>query len=854
MVALRKFIALILALLQSLFVSLGIVKPESFVSDISVLGKELKSVSVANKSETNLADSIEYAQSLCSGVQCAYGDSARSSYIMTNGSAVLKHQLSGVEKYAALSDKNGNVYIGDSFKSFYFDNFGKKQYFETSYTDATVNTIRLGQYYYDCHIRDMDSGNYYIDKGFHVYSDKLYMEYAILADSAVSSFNGFGSEIEIPESTVSAIQIKDKNGIHSGTDGIDAASVEYAAFDIKGAGIAAFIIPADGSTEALSVTLRGGKYTVTQTAASGKGKGLNKYDETGGYDDYKFSFGCRIYTDGTHSFDGAAKEAYYERNPLRVAVLGGNSHPVDLGYDALRGAYTFKMDSTSFGIYYVDPDMKYDIKIRVYGGEEDRDIFIRTTSESGCLECAAVLDENDVLMPIQVETCKNFRGDGGEPVYSFTDYAYGDTFFPLRIKKDTPTDFTVLNLYQNWGKYPLKQLSSIEFHVSYYHLSTGCTESNCIAPYFVFEKDGWTLPDFRCRSGVIWETQPQFNSVGILKFMSYRDKAVKNTVYSEFRGSEIASRGMEYADVTDYYTADSGVYDYSVRHVEFPQTDENRTYYTLKVDFKENVTFDNFKKDFDIFYFDGRFVDFEKIGYLSESGECVQAPVSGKTEYHTLGSRNPYFGFYKVTEDTADQLGKCFGCNFALIIKDSSIVSGGEKKNIPFVFREGVDAENTGGCLTLDAEKLSFAPGDSIEIQMILLPWGDGTEADDSTVLSVRDDSCINPIVLTTEKGTVVSDAILPEIKAENGEAQFTLKGGKGNIAVRVDGFSSVLPPVIETLSGGEWIKYDVSSSSGYDGYTVHSNPDGSYSFSFVYTSEGAGGEYTFRVSQGAEL
>ena len=119
---------------------------------------------------------------------------------------------------------------------------------------------------------------------------------------------------------------------------------------------------------------------------------------------------------------------------------------------------------------------------------------------------------------------------------------YGDTIFPLRFKENEESQFTVLNLYQNWGKYPLKQLSWIQFHVSYYHLSTGVTESNCIAPYYVYGKDGWTLPDFRGASGIMWSGQPQFNSVGRLYFLSYINSKGKK-VMTEYTDSYIRSSG-----------------------------------------------------------------------------------------------------------------------------------------------------------------------------------------------------------------------------------------------------------------------------------------------------------------------
>ncbi|MCQ2484545.1 MAG: hypothetical protein MJ168_04325 [Clostridia bacterium] len=851
MVLIRKFFAWLLALIQVFFINIGISKPDGLLADVTQIRNEISDVNYADKTESDLVSSAEYAQNIKNVVQCAYTDTARNAYKIENGQISLVHSLTDVEKLATLSDREGNVYFADTFKSFYTDKLGVKHYFEDSTADGRVNTIRLGAFYYECHIRDFKSANFYVDKGFHVYADKLYMEYALLSKLATKAFKGFGSEIEIPKSAVSAVEYKDKNGTGTSFKNMDEKSVEYVAFDIKGAGVAGFIIPSDGSTKSVEVKEKLNKYVITQLA-SYDGSGLNKYDETGKHSLNKINFGCRIYTDRTHSFDGISTEAFVERNPLKVSITGGMySNPEYLGYEALRGTYGVKMDGYGFNYPYAVPDFQPSVKLKIEGDGADRNIYIRTTTpNSGCLEGGAILDKDNNVVPIDVEVCKNFMGDGGEPLYSKMDYCYGDTFTPIAVEKDSEKEFTVLNLYQNWGKYPLKQISSIEFHVSYYHLSTGTTESNCIAPYFVYGKDGWLLPDFRCRSGNIWETQPQFNSVGVLKFMSYRDKSVKNTVYSEYRGSNVDSRGLAYSDVTNYYTDDGGKFDYLLRHVEFPQTDENRTYYTLKVDFTDDMTVENFRRDFDIFYFDGRFVAFNKADYLNEKNEPVCADVSAQTTYHKLGSDKPFMGFYSVTDATLPNMSMNVGCNFALIIKDSSIIIGGQKSDIPFVFKESGNTEATEGVLTLDAEKLTFKKGDSIEINMILLPWGTGLETDDSNAIAVREDSALKPVKTTASVGTVVEDIYLPTVKAVNNEAVFTVSGGRGNTAVRVDGFDSMLKPEIYVLSNGSWIPYDVSSANGYDGYTVHTNNDGRYSFSFIYESEDPDSEYSFKVVQ----
>lgn len=845
MLLLRKIFAFILALIQTFLINIGIKKPDMKSAENFPVSNETCDFTVPDSSETDLYKTVEYASSLKNQVQCAYSDSERNDYIMTNSQVVLTHKLKDVEKTATLEDKDGNIYLEDTFKSFYGDKLGVRRYFEESYKDARVNTIRLGEYYYDCHVRDMNRGKLKVDKNFHVYSDRLYMEYSLLADKARKLPAQFGSEITIPCDKVKAVEIKDKNGTHSDTNNIDAASVEYAAFDIDGAGVVGFIVPSDGSTAGLEVKKCCSDYTVTLFADLSKYDGINKYDETGGYENYKIDFGCRVYTDSTHSFDGVAKEAYAERNPLTLTITDNNANAKVLGYDALRGAYTVEMDGIGFNYPYEYPDFRYFVKLAVEGDADDRNIFVRTTTpNSGCLECAALLDKNDLLMPVDIEVCKNFQGDGGDEKYSYTDYCYGDTFTPITVEGGSKKEFTVVNLYQNWGNFPLKQLSSIEFHVSYYHLSVGTTESNCIAPYFVMGRDGWTLPDFRTGSGHMWSSQPQQNSVGILKFMTYRDKGAKQPVYAEFAGSEIHSYGPTYASVTDRYTSDGGAFTYDVTHTEFPQNDENRTYYTLDVKFNDTITFENFKKDFDIFYFDGRFVTYDKTTYLDENNSPVIGAVSADTAYHTLGDKAPYMGFCHTVSNTQNEY---FGCNFALLIKDSKITVGGSEKNIPFAFRECGDAEITEGCLTLDTENITFNAGDSIKIDLILMPWGSGEEDNDAQVLKVREDSLLKPVTAVDGE----NDGYIPTAKAQNNEATVTVKGGRGNNVIRVDGFTTMQKPQIQIKTADGWEDYEISSVWGYDGYMIRTAPDGTYSVSFVYNAENPDTEYTFRVNCG---
>ena len=798
--------------------------------------------------DTTLDDTIKYASEVKNVAQSYYGNTARTSYIMKNKDMTLVHTLDAKNSGATLYNNEGKILLENAFDVAYGDSEGVYDT-DNSESEGRVNTIRLGEYYRECHIRDFSfNENVKVDKTFHLYGDRLYAQFSLFSDIPVENVKSFGCSVKIPVANVSAIQIKDKNGIHKSLD-YDASLAEYIAFDIADAGVVGFIIPSDGSVKSAVTYEENGFYVVNFTASDNGN--VNDINGNGGYENDCLTVGFRVYNDNTHSFDAIVKEAEIERNPLTdISVNGGNAEGKFLGYDSLSGAYLFSMKGTDFNYAYQNPDFQYSLPVSIKNNTSDRNIYIRSMGDNGCLEAAAILDDTDTLVPVNVQVCKNFRGDGGEPFYSAEDLQYGDSIFPVSLKAEETTDFTLLNLYQNWGKYPLKQLSSIEFHIPYYHLSTGTTESNCIAPYFVFGKDGWTLPDFRTASGNMWKDQPQFNSVGILKFMTYRRG--NNEVYSEFVHSEIASVGQTYSDITNTFCSDDSSYKYSLRHVEFPQTDENRTYYTLEVEFLEDKIFNNFRKDFDLFYFDGRSVKFNKMSYLDFENKSVQFDVdqSKKTQYYTLGTDMPYWGFYDVTDDTEEELEKGFGANFAMIIKNSIMVVNGKSADIPFVFRESSEKDITKGALTLDAKKISFRKGDRISIDMILLPWGTGTEENDAQVLAVREDSAEKPVTVTSKIGTVDYDSFLPVINCDNNVAEFSLRGGRNNIAVRVNGFTSLRCPDIYRKTENGWEKISLSSVNGYDGYTVYYNEDGTYGFSFVYASESPDYEYTFRVEQ----
>ena len=673
-----------------------------------------------------------------------------------------------------------------------------------------------------------------LDRVLYTYPDKLHTAIHLVTTDAVKNMTAYGMETAIDKSRVRSLLVIDGSGEHTTLEGVDWSTATAVAFDIDRAGIFGYMLTLDPGVGSMTVTEKDGYYVIDQKSPA-KSSYKNLED---------IYLSQRIYNDATHDFEGFRKAVREERNPLTVTVTSKTFNGKSLGYDALRGSYRLELSGTEFNdAYYKNPDRHFRIDVEAKGDSADRNIYMYTHTPNGALECAVLLDNQNRVLPYLIQVCKNFQGENEEPIYDHGDSAYGEAYFPLVVKGGETVEFSVLNLYQNWGIFPLKQISSIQFHIAYYHLSTGVTETNCIAPYYVYGKDKWTLPDFRAMSAPLWAGQPQHTSAGRLYFLQYTD-AEGNTYASENTVDEIVSHGPTYADIWMNYITDDGRISVDYRHMEMPQSDENRTYYEIRMKVLEDISFDNFKEDFSFFSMDGRSVVYDTVGYLDENNQPVvkNAKKKGST-YYKLGNQSPFIS-YSYSTETADYV------NMAAVIKDYSATIGGEAYTGCILFEDSWEGLNYGR-LTFDLEKVTLKAGDEIVINMILMPWGSQKTAkeDISNVLNVRNDTCLDSIRTEVKTGTLLPDVYMPQIKADGQTAEFTLSGADNRMAVRVYGFDSYEKPVIEEYVDGAWVAYNTASKNGYDGYMVHYDGDGTYSFSFVVDMSGDVTR-TFRVKR----
>ena len=744
-----------------------------------------------------------------------------------------------------------------------------------------------------------------INRHFHVYSDKMHQEIQFATLAETSNVAEVGMITKLPTDTVEKIMIKDKNGEHTSLEGIDWANVECVGFDVKDAGVFGFIMPVHETAGSIIVTEEDGNYVIIQSRVPTDNKLIpsvsGELDENGNHTHAEgvknngndFYLSHRIYTDENHDFAALLAETHIERNPIsenQVKIGEGSDNASFGGYDPVRGIYVLNIGMPrGFNAMYENPQKNYRVNFTIATGKNTaRNIYIMTAGRNEILECAAILDANNMMLPIPIEVIKNFsEADGEKNLYNISDTPFSEAIFMIPLEMGEKYEYSVLNLYQNWGNYPLKQLSSIPFVAPYYHLSTGVTETNCILPWFSIELVGKgrrcnTLPDFRGMSAPFWPSQPQHNSCGSHSWLEYTD-AEGNFSAVESKVNTIMSYGPTYAEVEWENLSDDGKIKVTYTHMEMPQLDENRVYYTMEYTVLEDVTINDVLHNFQFYGVTDNDSEgsYKRIGYLNENNEIVYVDANtegGEEQVYLLGDNCPYFSFFGMPDWKRDTDGNKFGySNVSFLIYNSEFVLDGIEVTPQFAIVNSKDHVR----VTLNEGDMTFKAGDTFTINAILLPWGSqqyddgiwdpqngnfeydqvineatGEKYLDKNVRDVRENSLLNPLTATSESDEIIESPFLPRIRSKDGKtATFTLSGGENNVTVRAYGFDMLTAPKVEELVDGNWVEYKLNSADNpingfyhyYDGYSVQYDGDGTYSYSFVVTMTD-GAPRTFRV------
>lgn len=817
---------------------------------------EYKKDEVDNLTKQNdLGSSIYHSNRIKNAVQCYYGNSDRNNFIVKNSTMQLTHRLANSDDDTSKSKvvstfKNSRG--GDYFKNSMdiFVKSGNDYVYGKDYDGyARINTNKLGYYYYEVNVRDYNFSSLGYDlnleKTFHAYSDQLRTNFRAVSQGT-TSIDAIGFELKILNETISKVEIYDGEEYFSINDKElnDAKGIQYVAFHITNVGVIGVIFP---NTSTTRVSLSKNKYVTTlkQENLIEEGK-LSTGQDASVYN--------RIYNDETNTFDGIRKANGIEQNPYgnsQIKVDETKDNAEFLGYDFVRGAYTFNLDSMSFyNSYYLTPNKKFfeDITITPL---DDREIYIYVKCDRP-VEGATIIDKDNVQIPIPVEICKNFGHENEEPIYETGDPFYGIFIFPIVTAKNKNISFTLISVMQNWGNYKIKQVSSISYSTGYYHMSTGVTETNCIAPYFsnnlaTYEDYGWgwLIPDFRGASGEMWKDgDPQYNSVGIVCIPTNNSTRIK----ANYVGSNIVSSGLVYDDLKYSYISDDNKYKFDLRHVEMAQDDESRTYYEIDFEMLEDTTLKS--KDFSIIGFDGRNTDYKKYAFLDESGNHVVLDAKrtkGEETFNVLHEGTSYLSVYEKTNHKVENN------NFGLIVKNATVQKSDKTNSLGLAMYTNfgkIHNKMNYASLTLK-DNLRLNKGDKLHLEIILLPYGDEGKMVENgdNIIKVYNDSVLDPLTSISSIGNSTSDGYVNTIQAIDNNAKAIYVGGtykdySVTYALKFINFTKLGKPSV--YCNDEVYQYS-KEEAGYDGYQV-AYENGTFTYSFNITKNSDNSTYSISL------
>ena len=714
-----------------------------------------------------------------------------------------------------------------------------------------------------------------VSRKFFVYSDKLHHTAQFVTTADIKNVAEIGMLTRIDADTVDKILIKDAKGTHDKLEGVDWSSVEAVGFDITDVGIFGYILPVHEAAGTLKVTLTDNAYVIEQTRAVKSNSLVPSLPNTGNAND--LYLGQRIYTDENHSFDEFLFETYCERNPLTSLEITSDASSKSRfnGYDALRGIYDLELLTSSAGWaaqFNSYQNQHLNIHFAVESGEADRKIYVMCNSKREALESGALLNGSNLLLPIPLQLTKNFSEGNANvnerDIYDLDDATFSEAIFPLDLKKGERNSYNIVMANEFWGNYPLKQLSSIRFSHPYYHLSTGINESNCITPW-----SNATLPDHRAMSSPFTHDNTQHTSGGQHVWLNYTAKNGE-AVSTENVKNTITSSGNTYAEVYMDYLSNDGSIEVTYSHMEFPSRDETRTFYTMEYKVLKDISFKDFKNEFQFFSLTDNHAGhgvYHNIGYLDKNNEYATADAlftEGGSQSFILGDNCPYFSYYNMngrynasTNPTGYEPHDGDGyVNLAFLVYNYEFTINGKKITPNFIITE----KDHTIYLSLDLGELSLKAGDTFSINSILLPWG-SQELDgkydtykDQNARDVREKTLLNPLTATPVADCeAIESVFVPKVRSTNGKsAEFTISGGQDNIAIRVYGFEALTAPKLYEKIDEEWVLVDLYSANNpdkngyahyYDGYAVYYDGDGTFSYSFV-TKMDNGAPRTFKL------
>ena len=515
-----------------------------------------------------------------------------------------------------------------------------------------------------------------------------------------------------------------------------------------------------------------------------------------------------------------------------------------VGYDPVRGCYTIQTDNPGgFSYHYANPNAYEVASFAIQNGPSARKVYIlhETRRNPGSVECGVVLDGSGNTLPITVQISKNFAGEKEEPFYNPNDTPFSETIFPLHLEPGELRKLTSLHLYQNWGSHPLKQFSSLGAWMDYYHMSTGVTETTCYVPFLFGGLDGVSIADLRPMSQRMWESQPQHDNIAGHSFLRYRDENGK-WHYIEYTGTTFRSTGPNWADMSLGYLSDDGKAKVTLDVFELPQTDELRNFIHMRIDFLDSIKIKDgdFARNVRLLNIASwvqrmRYTHFAHGGPTGEP-EIVEIKLSD--DFTLAGAPLPAEnGFATIYPDK-------MGAN-AFIVRRFAGRIGGEAAG-PGVSVIGQKNGDTVLALVPVTKSAEIKPGDYLDIDLFIMPYGGGTQDWKPAQRAAFDYGLNAPKVTSISRGTKLSDFPTRIALDENGVAEFSVTGGFDVIPIIVEGATDYICQRLYSLDGDSKILIDHARKGERDGYQVFAKEDGTFGWVFLVKTDGK--DHRYRV------
>ncbi len=473
------------------------------------------------------------------------------------------------------------------------------------------------------------------------------------------------------------------------------------------------------------------------------------------------------------------------------------------GWDPASGLYgvepVYAAKDFSFQENYDHPDRVISTELEIRNPSPNvLTLPIHSRTGIGSTEAGIFTDAFGFPLPNPVFVSKNFGGEMEEP----DDTAYGDMVTAVTVPAGGRFQGQLHQLFQNWGSRPIKQVSFIRFFLPYWHLSTGVQETTCFnLPWMAWPGAVLSIPDFRPMNGPMMKGQPNHECVQLPGFLAYDE----NRVRPSHERTVFESISPKLTRFIMWFRSTDGAARIRAEVTEIPQQDQMRTFVKLRYEWEKAVEIrGDARMDLRLLNIHER-LRFKKLLWTGPDGKVSEAEVKDGPSFvlgATVGGEAPWLQSEPLWEAAfAEKENPKVRIATVALLRDFRGKLGGQEISSPAVTGK-VGPRGVNWWLTTPKEKLSIQPGDFVEMDLMLMPYGEPAP-EGELARQERDRYALGrPRVAEVTLGKKERD-FPTRLVAQDEACAFSLEGGAVVTPVTVRGFADRLLPLL--WKDGKW-------------------------------------------------